>query len=129
MGPRDLKNGSVEVARRDTKEKETLLISDLPNKVQHLLESIQENLFLSAKTYRDNHITPVNTWDEFKDVLENKTGFISAHWDGTGETEEKIKQETKATIRCIPFDAEEEAGSCVFSGNPSNKRVLFAKAY
>ena len=129
MGPRDLKIGSVEVARRDTKEKETLLISDLPNKVQHLLESIQENLFLSAKTYRDNHITPVNTWDEFKDVLENKTGFISAHWDGTGETEEKIKQETKATIRCIPFDAEEEAGSCVFSGNPSNKRVLFAKAY
>ncbi len=129
MGPRDLKNGSVEVARRDTKEKETLQISDLPNKVQHLLESIQENLFLSAKTYRDNHITPVNTWDEFKDVLENKTGFISAHWDGTGETEEKIKQETKATIRCIPFDAEEEAGSCVFSGNPSNKRVLFAKAY
>ncbi len=129
MGPRDLKSGSVEVARRDTKEKESLLISDLPNKVKHLLESIQENLFLSAKTYRDNHITPVNTWDEFKDVLENKTGFISAHWDGTGETEEKIKQETKATIRCIPFDAEEEAGSCVFSGNPSNKRVLFAKAY
>ena len=129
MGPRDLKNGSVEVARRDTKEKETLQISDLPNKVDHLLKSIQDNLFLRAETYRDNHITPVNTWEEFKDVLENKTGFISAHWDGTGETEEKIKQETKATIRCIPFDAEEEPGSCVFSGNPSNKRVLFAKAY
>lgn len=129
IGPRDLKNGSVEIARRDTKEKETLQISDLPNKVEHLLTSIQENLFLKAKTFRDNHITLVNTWDEFKDVLENKTGFISAHWDGTGETEEKIKQETKATIRCIPLDAEEEIGSCVFTGSPSKKRVLFAKAY
>jgi len=129
MGPRDLKNGSVEVARRDTKEKETLQISDLTNKISHLLESIQENLFLKAETFRDNHITNVNTWDEFKEVLENKTGFISAHWDGTSETEEKIKQETKATIRCIPLDAPEESGSCVFSGNPSNKRVLFAKAY
>lgn len=129
MGPRDLKNGSVEVARRDTKEKETLQISDLPNKVSHLLKAIQDNLFLRAETFRDNHITNVNTWDEFKDVLENKTGFISAHWDGTSETEEKIKQETKATIRCIPFDAKEESGSCVLTGNPSKRRVLFAKAY
>lgn len=129
MGPRDLKSGTVEVARRDTKEKETLQISDLSNKVSHLLTAIQENLFLRAKTYRDNHITNVNSWEEFKDVLENKTGFISAHWDGTSETEEKIKQETKATIRCIPFDAAEESGSCVFSGSPSKKRVLFAKAY
>ncbi|MFT5724703.1 MAG: prolyl-tRNA synthetase [Bacteroidia bacterium] len=129
IGPRDIKNGSVEVARRDTKEKETLQINDLPNKIEHLLVSIQENLFLRAKTYRDNHITNVNSWDEFKEVLEHKTGFIAAHWDGTGETEEKIKQETKATIRCIPFDAADEEGSCVFTGNPSKKRVLFAKAY
>lgn len=129
IGPRDVKNGSVEVARRDTKEKETLQISDLPNKISHLLTSIQENLYLKAETFRDNHITLVNSWDEFKDVLEHKTGFIAAHWDGTSETEEKIKQETKATIRCIPFDAKEEVGSCVYSGNPSKKRVLFAKAY
>jgi prolyl-tRNA synthetase len=129
MGPRDLKNGTVEVARRDTKEKEVLQIEDLPNKVEHLLEAIQNNLFVKAETYRDNHITNVNTWDEFKDALENKTGFVSAHWDGSGETEEKIKQETKATIRCIPFSAVEEEGKCVYTGNPSNKRVLFAKAY
>ncbi|MCB9262221.1 MAG: proline--tRNA ligase [Flavobacteriales bacterium] len=129
IGPRDLENGTVEIARRDTKEKEVLQMQDLPNKVEHLLESIQQNLFLRAETFRDNHITNVNTWEEFKNVLENKTGFISAHWDGTGETEEKIKQETKATIRCIPFDAKEEAGVCVYSGKPSNRRVLFAKAY
>ncbi|MFT4522627.1 MAG: prolyl-tRNA synthetase [Bacteroidia bacterium] len=129
IGPRDLKNGTVEVARRDTKEKEVLQIDDLPNKVNHLLESIQQNLFLRAETYRDNLTTNVNTWEEFKDVLENKTGFISAHWDGTNETEEKIKQETKATIRCIPMDAKEEEGLCVFSGKPSKRRVLFAKAY
>lgn len=129
IGPRDLENDSVEVARRDTKEKEVLSISDLPNKIDHLLESIQENIYLKAETFRDNHITNVNTWDEFKSVLENKTGFISAHWDGTAETEELIKQETKATIRCIPFSAKEESGTCVYSGKTSTKRVLFAKAY
>lgn len=129
MGPRDLKNGTVEVARRDTKEKEVLQMADIENKVSHLLESIQKNLFLKAETFRDNHITAVNSWDEFKEVLESKTGFISAHWDGTIETEEKIKQETKATIRCIPFDAKKEEGKCVYSGKPSSKRVLFAKAY
>ncbi len=129
MGPRDLENGTVEVARRDTKEKEVLQMEDIANKIEHLLESIQKNLYLKAETYRDDHITNVNTWDEFKDVLENKTGFISAHWDGTGDTEEKIKQETKATIRCIPLSVKEEDGLCVYSGKPSKMRVLFAKAY
>lgn len=129
MGPRDLTNGTVEVARRDTKEKEVLKLEDLGNKVEHLLTAIQDNLYLKAKTFRDDHITNVDTWDEFKDVLENKTGFVSAHWDGTGETEDKIKEETKATIRCIPFDQSKEEGKCVYSGKPSKGRVLFAKAY
>lgn len=129
IGPRDLESNTVEVARRDTKEKEVLSINDLPNKIEHLLESIQENLYLKAETFRDNHITNVNTWEEFQSVLTTKTGFISAHWDGTPETEELIKQETKATIRCIPFSAKDEAGTCVYSGKPSTKRVLFAKAY
>ena len=129
MGPRDLENGTVEVARRDTKEKEVLQLEGLPTKIKNLLTAIQENLFLKAETYRDNHITAVNSWNEFKEVLETKGGFISAHWDGSGETEEKIKQETKATIRCIPFSAPDEDGICVYSGNPSKKRVLFAKAY
>ena len=129
IGPRDLKNGTVEVARRDTKEKQILDLTDIVNKVEHLLDNIQQEIYLKALNYRDNHITRVNTWDEFKDVLENKTGFISAHWDGTGETEKKIKEETKATIRCIPFDNPAEEGSCVYSGKPSKQRVLFAKAY
>ncbi len=129
IGPRDLEKGTVEIARRDTKEKTAYQINDLSGKIEHLLESIQENLYLKAETFRDNHITLVNTWEEFQEVLETKTGFISAHWDGTGETEEKIKELTKATIRCIPFDTKEEKGTCVFSGNPSNQRVLFAKAY
>ena len=131
IGPRDLENDTVEVARRDTKEKEVLQITDLENKVSHLLEQMQEEIYLNAETHRDNHLTNVNTWDEFKDVLENKTGFILAHWDGTSETEDKIKEETKATIRCIPFDKKLRgtAGTCVYSGKPSEGRVLFAKAY
>jgi prolyl-tRNA synthetase len=129
IGPRDLKNGTVEVARRDTKEKQVLELTDIVNKVEHLLDNIQQEIYLKALNYRDNHITNVNSWDEFKDVLENKTGFIAAHWDGTGETEQKIKEETKATIRCIPFDNPEEEGVCVYSGKPSKQRVLFAKAY
>lgn len=129
IGPRDLENQSVEVARRDTKEKFTVHLTDLNHKVQHLLQAIQENMFLRAADYRDNHITPVNTWDEFVDVLDNKGGFIAAHWDGNSETEVKIKEATKATIRCIPLDAKDEAGKCVFSGKPSARRVLFARAY
>jgi prolyl-tRNA synthetase len=129
MGPRDLENGTVEIARRDTKEKTSHNIEGVAEKIETLLTDIQDNLYNKARNYRDEHITEANSWDEFKDILENKTGFISAHWDGTEETEEKIKQETKATIRCIPLDAKDETGVCVFSGNPSMKRVLFAKAY
>jgi len=129
MGPRDLENGTIEVARRDTKEKTSYDIDGVADKIEKLLTDIQDNLYNKALNYRNEHITEANSWDEFKDILENKTGFISAHWDGTEETEEKIKQETKATIRCIPLDAKDEAGACIFSGKPSNKRVLFAKAY
>ena len=129
IGPRDIENGTVEVARRDTKEKQVLELTDIDTKIEHLLEAMQEEIYLNALTFRDNHITPVNTWDEFVDVLENKTGFISAHWDGTAETEDKIKEKTKATIRCIPFDNPLEEGLCILTGKPSKQRVLFAKAY
>ena len=129
IGPRDLKNKTVEVARRDTKEKEVLQIIDLDHKIVNLLDQIQNHLYLKAENYRDNQITLVNTWDEFKEVLNKKGGFISAHWDGTSVTETRIKEETKATIRCIPLGVKEEAGKCVYSGNPSNRRVLFAIAY
>ena len=129
MGSRDLENNTVEVARRDTLSKESISQDNLVEYVSDLLEKIQVNLFDSALQFRNNHITLVNSFDEFKDVIENKGGFVTAHWDGTEETEEKIKELTKATIRCIPNDAIEEAGNCVFTGKPSSKRVLFAKAY
>ncbi len=129
IGPRDVANGTVEVARRDTKEKQVMAETDLVHKIQHLLEQIQNNLFQKALDYRTEHITAVNSWEEFKDVLENKTGFVSAHWDGTSETEQKIKEETKATIRCIPLNNHLEDGLCAYSGKPSTHRVLFAKAY
>ena len=129
IGPRDLENGTVEVSRRDTLEKSVMHLEDLGNKIVNLLENIQQNIYLMASDFRDNNITPVNSWEEFKDVLENKGGFISAHWDGSGDTEEKIKQETKATIRCLPLDAPSETGQCVYSGKPSTRRVLFARAY
>jgi prolyl-tRNA synthetase len=129
LGARDLENNVVEVARRDTKEKSSVSMDGLTDHIKGLLADIQQNMFNKAKAYRDTHITKVDSWDEFRKVLEEKGGFISAHWDGTGETEEKIKQETKATIRCIPLEGEEEAGTCVFSGKPSARRVLFAQAY
>lgn len=129
IGERDLENNSVEVARRDTKEKQTISITDLNISIIELLDDIQTNMFNRAKSFRDSMITEVNSWDEFKDTLEKKGGFISAHWDGTAETETKIKELTKATIRCIPFDRKEEKGQCVFSGKPSEGRVLFAQAY
>ena len=129
MGPRDIENGTVEIARRDTGEKHTYSFTDLSTKVEHLLEQIQSNIYQKALDYRDEHITRANTWDEFVDVLENKTGFVSAHWDGTSETELKIKEKTKATIRCIELNAHAEEGKCILTGNPSHKRVLFAKAY
>ena len=129
VGMRDLESGVVEVARRDVKSKESILLTEVVDHVAQLMKEIQQNLFNKAKTHRDAHITKVDTYDEFKEVLENKGGFISAHWDGTSETEQKIKDETKATIRCIPFETEEEEGVCVYSGKPSTQRVLFAKAY
>ncbi|MCZ2100269.1 MAG: proline--tRNA ligase [Chitinophagales bacterium] len=129
LGKRDLENKTIEVARRDTKEKMSIEIDNIVPYVEQLLIDIQTNLFNRAKNYRDNHITQVENFDQFKDVIENKGGFVLAHWDGTPETEDKIKEETKATIRCIPIDAPEEHGVCVYSGRPSNKKVLFAKAY
>ena len=130
MGPRDLENGVVEVARRDTGEKNSLVIDgDFGTATAKLLEDIQSNIYNKAKSYRDAHITEVDDFDDFQEVLEKKTGFISAHWDGTDETEAKIKELTKATIRCIPLDSKLEEGKCVLSGNPSKQRVLFARAY
>ncbi|XCF07046.1 proline--tRNA ligase [Tamlana crocina] len=129
IGPKDLENGTVELARRDTLSKEVIALDNINDKVESLLAEIQETLFSKALKYRDEHITEVDTFEEFKTVLENKTGFISAHWDGTNETEDKIKELTKATIRCIPLDVKEEDGVCVYSGKPSKRRVLFAKAY
>jgi len=129
MGNRDLENGTVEVARRDTLEKQTVFQDKVVDFVVDLLEKIQENLFDKALNYRNEHITEVNTFDEFKEAIENKGGFVSAHWDGTEETEDKIKELTKATIRCIPNDVKMEEGSCVLTGNKSACRALFAKAY
>lgn len=129
VGARDLKNNVVEVARRDTKEKSTVPMEGLAFYVKALLEEIQLHMYNKAKKYRDEHITTVDTWDDFKTVLAEKGGFISAHWDGTAETEEAIKDATKATIRCIPLNNEAENGVCVFSGKPSKQRVLFAQAY
>ena len=129
IGARDLESNTVEIARRDTLEKNTISQDDVVEYVANLLEEIQENLFDRALAYRDAHITEVETFDEFKDAIANKGGFVSAHWDGTEETEDKIKGITKATIRCIPNDQKLEAGTCVFSGKPSARKVLFAKAY
>lgn len=129
VGPKDLENGTFEVARRDNLTKEVVSGEKIVEHVNDLLEQIQTDLFTKALDYRNTHITEVNSFEEFKEVLEGKGGFLSAHWDGTPETEEKIKELTKATIRCIPLDAVEEAGTCVFTGKPSFKRVLFAKAY
>ncbi|WBU88493.1 proline--tRNA ligase [Cellulophaga omnivescoria] len=129
IGKRDLENGTFEIARRDTLEKQIVNADEVVAKIEFLLDDIQKNIYKKAADYRANHITEVNSYDEFKEVLESKGGFISAHWDGTAETEEKIKNETKATIRCIPMDAKEENGSCMLTGKPSKNRVLFAKAY
>ena len=129
IGGRDMENGTVELARRDTKEKQTVPQEGLTHVISGLLTEIQDGLFQKALKYRDSMIHKVETYDQFKDVLENKGGFISAHWDGTPETEERIKQETKATIRCIPLNNVLEDGVCIYSGKPSIQRVLFAKAY
>ncbi len=129
VGKRDLDQGVVEVARRDTKEKQSVPLNDVVHHVKNLMEEIQQNLYQRALEFRTEHTTRVDTWDEFIDVLENKRGFISAHWDGTPETEQQIKELTKATIRCIPLDAVTEEGACILTGKPSTQRVLFARAY
>ncbi len=129
IGNRDLENGTIELARRDLQTKESVQMDGIIENVEQTLKDIQANLLNRSKEHRAAHTTKVNSWDEFKQVLEEKGGFISAHWDGSSETEEKIKQETKATIRCIALDAEQEYGTCVYTGNPSTQRVIFAKAY
>ncbi len=129
IGPRDLQNGTVEVARRDTKTKETRNLNQIIAEIPTLLEDIQTNIYQKALRFKTEMITEVNSFEEFKRVLDEKTGFVSAHWDGTIETETAIKDQTKASLRCIPLDAKPEAGVCVYSGKPSNKRVLFARAY
>jgi prolyl-tRNA synthetase len=129
MGMRDLENGTVEVARRDTKEKTSQPFENIGAYIQNLLDNIQQNIFNKAKSFRDGNIREVNSWEEFTDAIENKKGFLSAHWDGTPATEEKIKELTKATIRCIPLKNKQEEGKCVFSGKPSKERVIFARAY
>ncbi|MDA3929405.1 MAG: proline--tRNA ligase [Prolixibacteraceae bacterium] len=129
VGPRDLENGTIEVARRDTLTKEVVNVDGIDQYIEDLLENIQKSIYNKALDFRTEKTTVVDTWDEFKEVLKNKGGFISAHWDGTSETELQIKDETKATIRCVPLDAIEEEGTCVYSGKPSNKRVLFALSY
>jgi prolyl-tRNA synthetase len=129
IGARDLENNMLEVARRDTKEKSSIPLVGIESYIENLLVEIQTNLFNRAKAFQQTNIRKVDNFEEFKNILETKAGFIYAHWDGTPETEEKIKELTKATIRCIPFDMEVEPGKCVYTGNPSARRVLFAKAY
>jgi len=129
VGPRDLENNTVEVARRDTLEKNTVGFDGIPDYIENLLNDIQQGIYNKALNFRAEHTTRADTWEEFTELLKNKGGFISAHWDGTVETEEKIKNETKATIRCIPLDNDPEEGKCIYTGNPSKQRVLFAMAY
>ncbi len=129
LGLRDIENNQAEVARRDTKEKQTVGLDGIVIYVENLLQEIQTAMYEKARSFRDSHITPVDTWEEFVQTLETKGGFISAHWDGTPETEELIKTKTKATIRCIPLNNTVEEGQCILTGKPSRERVLFAKAY
>jgi prolyl-tRNA synthetase len=129
IGPRDIENNTLEIARRDTLEKETRSQDGIEQYIEELLVNIQDNIYQKALKFREENTFKADTYDEFKDIIDNKGGFVLAHWDGTPETEQKIKDETKATIRIIPLDAEEEQGKCIYTGKPSNKRVVFAKAY
>jgi prolyl-tRNA synthetase len=129
LGPRDVENNTVELARRDTLEKSIYQQADLVNKISHLLESIQDNLYQKALSFRESKTFHADTWEEFNDILDNRGGFIYAHWDGTTETEQKIKELSKATIRCIPLNNKPEEGKCILTGNPSSQRVVFARAY
>ncbi|MEN8116580.1 MAG: proline--tRNA ligase [Bacteroidota bacterium] len=129
MGPRDLENGTVEVARRDTLEKNITQLEGIEDYIENLLEDIQNSIFQKAFDFRKENTTKVDTYEEFKEVIKNKGGFVLAHWDGTPETEDKIKSETKATVRCLPLEYEEEEGVCIYTGKPSKRRVLYAQAY
>lgn len=129
IGARDLEQQVCELARRDTKEKKSVPLDDIIRTIEEILVDIQASLFTKATNYRDQHITPANSWEEFEQLLDQKGGFIAAHWDGTSETEEAIKEKTKATIRCIPLDNPQEEGVCILTGKPSSQRVLFARAY
>jgi prolyl-tRNA synthetase len=129
IGPRDIENSTVEIARRDTLKKETIPIGDTTGYVSDLLTDIQKNIYNKALEFRKKNTFYIDTWEDFVKTLDNQGGFILAHWDGTPETEEKIKEETKATISCIPFDSPEEEGKCIYSGKPSKRRVLFARSY
>ena len=129
IGARDLQNNVAEVARRDTKEKQSLSLDGIVDRVKQLLEEIQQNLYNKALDYRKDHTTKADNWEEFVKLLDEKGGFIAAHWDGTAETEEAIKEKTKATIRCIPLNNKKEEGKCILTGKPSSQRVLFARAY
>ena len=129
IGARDLEQGVAELARRDTKEKRSVSMDVLVEVIQTELVAIQQQLLDRARSFRDAHITPADTWEEFENVLDSKTGFVAAHWDGTPETEEAIKEKTKATIRCIPLNNPAEKGACILTGKPSTQRVLFARAY
>jgi prolyl-tRNA synthetase len=129
MGPRDLENGKIEIARRDTKEKTVVDFEGVETYIHNLLEHIQTNLYNRAAKFRTENFHKVDTYEEFKTQLKEKGGFYLVHWDGTSETEEKIKQDTQATIRCIPLDAEDEEGICMVTGKPSKRRVVIAKAY
>jgi len=129
LGPRDMQNGTIELARRDTLTKEVVSQEGIAERIVALLDEIQANIYKKALDFRNSMITKVDTWEEFIDVLDNKGGFVEAHWDGTVETEVAIKEATKATIRCIPLDVKEEEGKCIYSGKPSKFRVLFARSY
>jgi prolyl-tRNA synthetase len=129
IGPRDIENGTIEIARRDTLTKETIPVNSSDGYIADLLEDIQKNIFRKAVEFKKENTYYVDKWDDFVKILDNQGGFIMAHWDGSPETEEKIKEETKATIRCIPFDSPAENGKCIYSGKPSARRVLFARSY
>jgi prolyl-tRNA synthetase len=129
LGARDLANNLVEVARRDTKAKETISLDGVVEHIEKLLVDIQQSMYNKAAAYREEHITKVDSWEEFEKVLDGKGGFVSAHWDGTAQTEDAIKEKTKATIRCIPLNNPQEDGKCILTGKPSTQRVLFARAY
>jgi prolyl-tRNA synthetase len=129
VGPKDLENGTIEVARRDTGEKQSIPMEGASARITALLDEIQQNLYNEALAMRERYYTPVDSYDEFKRLLDERGGFFLAHWDGTAETEERVKNETKATIRCIPLEGKDEPGTCMVTGKPSARRVLFARAY